>query len=62
MLLYEAVLIGFASIVILGYSIDRIFSYLDDSREPRRIHPKVPVIGHFLGLLRYGWDYYGIIR
>lgn len=61
-MLYEAVLVGFNAIFIVGYITDRLFGYLDDPREPRRIHPKIPVIGHFLGLIRYGWDYYGIVR
>ena len=61
-MLQEAILVGLASIVILGYGIDRLFGYLDNPQEPRRIHPKFPVIGHFLGLVRYGWDYYGIVR
>ena len=61
-MLYEAVLVGFAAIFIVGYITDRLFGYLDDPQEPCRIHPKVPVIGHFLGLIRYGWDYYGIVR
>ena len=61
-MLREASLVGLAAVVILAYGIDFLFSYLDDPREPRRVTPKVPVIGHFLGLLRYGWDYYSLIR
>jgi len=61
-MMYETLLAGLVAVVILAYGIDFLFSYLDDPREPRRVAPKIPVIGHFLGLLRHGWDYYGTIR
>jgi len=61
-MLYEISLVGIAAVVILAYGTDFLFRYLDDPQEPRRITPKVPIIGHFLGVLRYGWDYYGLIR
>jgi hypothetical protein len=61
-MLREASLVGLAAVVILVYGIDFLFSHFDDPREPRRVTPKVPVIGHFLGLLRYGWDYYSLTR
>ena len=31
-----------------------------DSREPPLVSPSIPVMGHALGLLRYGLPYYAI--
>ena len=36
------------------------FSY--DDREPLRLNSNIPLIGHLLGLLRYGAKYHGMIR
>ena len=33
-----------------------------DWREPPVIRPTIPLIGHIIGLLRYGTDYYAIIK
>lgn len=33
-----------------------------DPREPPVIRPTVPLIGHIIGLLRYGTDYYAIVK
>ena len=32
-----------------------------DSREPPLVSPSIPIIGHALGLLRYGTPYYAIV-
>ncbi|KAI0124118.1 cytochrome P450 [Xylariales sp. AK1849] len=51
------VLVG---IVILAYGIEFLFTQFDDPREPRRVSPKIPVIGHLLGYLSYGFNYYNL--
>lgn len=47
-----------AGAAILAYAIEFLFSHFDDPREPRRVAPKLPVIGHVLGFLRNGFNYY----
>ena len=50
-------------IALLAYGVDFLLRRLDDPREPRRITPKipVPVVGHILGVLRYGFNYYSLL-
>ncbi|KAK5657866.1 hypothetical protein OQA88_2414 [Cercophora sp. LCS_1] len=59
----ETALLALAGLLLLGYAIDFFFTSLDDPREPRRIAPKIciPVIGHVLGLIRYGFNYYHLL-
>jgi hypothetical protein len=59
-MLREASLV-LTGIIILVYSIEYLFSYFDDPREPRRVISTVP-FGHALGFLRHGFDYYNITR
>lgn len=33
-----------------------------DPREPPVIPPTIPLIGHIVGLLRYGTEYYAMIK
>ncbi|KAI5468182.1 cytochrome p450 monooxygenase [Mariannaea sp. PMI_226] len=47
-----------AGVVILAYSIEFLFIWFDDPREPRRIAPRIPIIGHLIGFLQDGFDYY----
>jgi hypothetical protein len=63
-MLYGTLILITAGIAILAYGIDFLFGQFDDPREPRRITPKVPVpvIGHILGVLRYGFNYYNLLR
>jgi hypothetical protein len=60
-MLREASLV-LAGIVILAYGIEFLFSHFDDLREPRRLTPTIPIFGHVLGFIRYGFDYYVITR
>ena len=53
---------GLAGIIGLALVVEWLFRYLDDPREPRRVSPTIPVFGHVLGFLRYGFDYYHITR
>ncbi|KAK8867688.1 cytochrome P450 [Apiospora arundinis] len=61
--MYEFLLVAFIGVVVFAYGIDFILDQFDDPREPRRIRPKipVPVIGHILGVLRYGFHYYELL-
>ncbi|KAH8587472.1 cytochrome P450 [Bisporella sp. PMI_857] len=49
---------GFASVVLLAYAVEFLLSLRDDSKEPPRVRPRVPLIGHLLGLVTYGTAYY----
>lgn len=51
-----------AGLIILAYIVEWSFSYFDDSREPRRVSPTIPILGHVIGFVRYGFDYYHITR
>ncbi|KAI1349205.1 cytochrome P450 [Xylaria sp. FL0043] len=51
-------IIGPLVVVFLAYVAELARSYGDDPREPRRLRPRVPLIGHILGLLRHGPAYY----
>lgn len=61
---YETLILVTAGILILAYGVDFLFGQFDDPREPYRITPKIPVpiIGHILGVLRYGFNYYSLLR
>ncbi|KAH8660631.1 cytochrome P450 [Xylariales sp. PMI_506] len=58
-MLFEAAL-GLTVVIILAYGVDYIFSRFDDPQEPRRVGSTLPVIGHLIGILRHGFDYYSI--
>ncbi|KAI1466290.1 cytochrome P450 [Daldinia caldariorum] len=45
-------------LVLFAYALDYAFSFADDEREPKRISPKVPLIGHLLGMVKYGVVYF----
>lgn len=49
---------GLVGLVLLAYVVDFLYSLRDDPREPPRIRPKVPIIGHVLGLMQHGPTYY----
>ncbi|KAK8101948.1 hypothetical protein PG999_012322 [Apiospora kogelbergensis] len=57
----QAILVGVACVVVAAYGVDRFFAFRDDPREPRRISPKIPIIGHVLGFMYYGFDYIDIL-
>ncbi|KAH7371921.1 cytochrome P450 [Pyrenochaeta sp. MPI-SDFR-AT-0127] len=48
---------GFASL-ILAIAVDFLLAIRDDPREPPRLRPKVPLIGHLIGIFRYGLGRY----
>ncbi|KAH8196665.1 hypothetical protein TruAng_009162 [Truncatella angustata] len=56
------VLFGAIGVIILVYSVEWLLGIFDDPREPRRISSTIPIIGHFLGFMYYGFDYYDILR
>ncbi|KAK8101939.1 hypothetical protein PG999_012313 [Apiospora kogelbergensis] len=61
--MYESLLLILVGVVVIAYGIDFILGQFDDPREPRRIRPKirVPIIGHILGVLHYGFNYYEVL-
>ncbi|KAI1800964.1 cytochrome P450 [Daldinia bambusicola] len=52
-LLYSSV-----GLVLFAYALDYAFSFADDAREPKRLSPKIPLIGHVLGMVKYGSSYF----
>ncbi|KAI1866724.1 uncharacterized protein JN550_007577 [Neoarthrinium moseri] len=49
-----------AGLIFALYAVDFALSCLDDSREPPRLRPKIPLIGHLLGLITNGTTYYSV--
>ncbi|KAH7123176.1 cytochrome P450 [Dactylonectria macrodidyma] len=45
-------------VVVLAYALEWSLSLFDDPREPPRIVSCVPLIGHLLGMVRYGVSYF----
>ena len=50
------------ALLALAFAVDFYFSLRDDPREPPRLRPKIPLIGHLIGLIRYGTVYYSVTR
>ena len=40
----------------------RFLAFDYDAREPPIIKPKIPYIGHILGIIRYGTKYFEIVK
>lgn len=53
---------GLVGLVILAYTLEFSLGFFDDPREPPRVSPSIPIIGHVLGLVRHGAKYYTITR
>ncbi|KAF3063880.1 Cholesterol 7-alpha-monooxygenase [Daldinia childiae] len=45
-------------LVLLAYALDYAIGFTNDVREPKRVNPKVPLIGHLLGMVKYGGSYF----
>ena len=60
-MLYELLNIIFG-VVLLVYTLDYTLRLRDDKREPRRVSSRIPLIGHVLGIVRYGTVYYNLTR
>ncbi len=53
---------GLAGLAFIAFAIDFLFRLRDDPREPPRLGPKVPLIGHVIGMMQYGSAYYNKTR
>ncbi|KAH7118584.1 cytochrome P450 [Dactylonectria estremocensis] len=49
---------SFAGLVLLAYAAEWALTLFDDPREPQRVQPLVPLIGHLLGMIQKGTAYY----
>lgn len=49
-------------ILVIAFIFLGLFGPRYDSREPIVLPQKIPFLGHLLGLLRYGLNYYTTIR
>ncbi|KAM0325158.1 hypothetical protein ACHAQA_007697 [Verticillium albo-atrum] len=47
-------------LAVLGCTLEWAIGAFDDPREPPRLQSRVPLIGHLIGLLQNGMQYYGI--
>ena len=55
------IVLGFIfGFVLVRYVLQRLLSH--DSTEPPYIWPTVPIIGHLIGMLRYGATYFDIVK
>jgi hypothetical protein len=54
--------IGIAAIVVFVSLLYRYSSPQMDPREPRFVAPGIPLVGHIVGLVRHGVDYFEVIR
>jgi len=50
-----------AAILAFGYT-RRLLTLRHDSREPPLISADIPLVGHMIGLIRYGISYYARLR
>lgn len=53
---------SFLGLVLLAYAVEYSISSGDDPREPRRLQPKIPLIGHIIGLIQSGPSYHSKLR
>lgn len=60
-MLYELTF-SFLGLLGLAYALEFVLSLKDDSREPRRLSPRIPLIGHVYGIVKYGTVYYNETR
>lgn len=47
-------------LILLAYAAEAAYSSRDDPREPPRLKPKVPLVGHAIGLVQHGPAYFSI--
>ncbi|OAR00692.1 hypothetical protein LLEC1_07074, partial [Akanthomyces lecanii] len=53
---------GVAATVILAYLLEYLISSRDDAKEPPRLHAKIPLIGHLLGIITSGPSYHSTLK
>ncbi|KAI9036078.1 cytochrome P450 [Aspergillus affinis] len=58
----QTIAYGLLGVVLIAYAAERLFSITDDCREPVRLRPKVPLIGHILGIITSGPSYHSQLR
>jgi hypothetical protein len=51
-------LLAAGGVVIVFYLLIRFLTLPHDPQEPPLVRPKIPLIGHVIGLLRHGTKYY----
>jgi hypothetical protein len=48
--------------ILLAYAAEYLISLRDDSREPLRLHTKLPLVGHVVGFLKSGPSYHNLLK
>ncbi|KAK4185846.1 cytochrome P450 [Podospora australis] len=58
------ILLGIGGVILGAYVLEFLYSCSDDSREPKRVRPTIPIpiIGHILGFWIHGFDYYDVLN
>lgn len=54
--------VGFAALAVIVFLIRRIITIELGPGEPPLLRPRVPLIGHILGLIKHESDYFSILR
>ncbi|KAH6856479.1 cytochrome P450 [Chaetomium sp. MPI-CAGE-AT-0009] len=54
--------VGITTVVVLVSLLYRYGSPQIDPREPPVVKPGIPLVGHIVGLVRHGVDYFGVLR
>lgn len=57
-----SMLLALLVIPCMIFMLDRIIVTKPSAKEPPYISPKIPLIGHAIGLLRYNFEYYVNLR
>jgi hypothetical protein len=60
--LTSAQCVGITTVVVIVSLLFRFASPQIDPREPPAIKPGIPIVGHIVGLIRHGVDYFEAVR
>ena len=58
----QSVFVVLAVVAVLYVLAERFMSIKLDPKEPPMVAPKIPYVGHILGLIQHGSHYYSRIR
>lgn len=58
----SAAYVGLATLVVILYLIRKITTINLAQQEPPLLKPRVPLIGHIIGLMRHEATYFSILR
>lgn len=53
--------LGCALLVVTFFALSHVVKPAIDPREPPILEPRLPLVGHIVGLLQYGVDYFSFL-